>query len=64
MGPSGSGKTTLLNALSGQLRKSKGLHLEGIVHRNDVVLMGEELSTMKMAYVRQERHFLYTYILF
>ena len=36
MGPSGSGKTTLLNALSGQLRKSKGLHLEGTVHRNAV----------------------------
>ena len=31
MGPSGSGKTTLLNSLSGQLLKSKGLHLEGKV---------------------------------
>ena len=35
MGPSGSGKTTLLNSLSGQLLKSKGLHLEGKVRKGE-----------------------------
>ena len=42
MGPSGSGKTTLLNSLAGQLLKSKGLRLEGIVHVNGAPTCGDD----------------------
>ena len=55
MGPSGSGKTTLLNSLAGQLLKSKGLRLEGIVHVNGAPTCGDDaLGAIKMAFVRQE----------
>eukprot|EP00960_Hanusia_phi_P065139 766000-Hanusia_phi.AAC.9 len=53
MGPSGSGKTTLLNAISGQMLKTKGLALEGMLQINGMDI-SKNYASVKKAYVRQD----------
>ena len=58
MGPSGGGKTTLLNALSGNVKASKGASLTGTLLCNGEKCGGaSQVSGLRMAFVQQEDTF-------
>jgi len=58
MGPSGGGKTTLLNALSGNVKASKGASLKGTLLCNGEQCGGaSQVPGLRMAFVQQEDTF-------
>lgn len=59
IGPSGAGKSTLMNVLSGRVAKTRGIHIQGKIAFDTVVMKYQDLRD-RVAYVMQHDCLLHT----